>query len=89
MTVSPMRTTIAHLTGEQTITWTVSVTRGEAMEYLIDAGADEDEVADMSDADLLAGMLDADSDFSDEVRDRLADIASEEDSSEIKWEVDQ
>lgn len=85
MTVSPLRQLIGHLIGEETTTWTVSVTRGEAIEYLVDAGVDdEDRLADLSDADLLTELLE-----NDEARERLDDMASEKDSSAIRWEVDQ
>jgi hypothetical protein len=77
------------LTGTSTQRWSIDITRSEAIEYLIDAGADEADIKDLPMADLIAGMIDRDnSDFADEITDRLEDYASEVDSSGIEWEID-
>ena len=71
------------LRGYCRITYKVSFTRDEAIEWLVDGGEAEDEVKGLSDADLMAKMTDT-----DEVRWQLDDIAVEVDASPTEWEVD-
>lgn len=79
---------IGTLTGTCTVTYEVKLTRGQAIEYLEDSGADL--LCDlMSDAELLAAIADSDTPHSDGVRDFLNDAAMEVESTSTTWEVDQ
>lgn len=75
------------LTRTVEVFYTVQVTRDEAIEYLVDAGADEQELLAMSGDDLIDAMISPDSEFSDEVGMRLDDVSVETDSGSRPWEV--
>lgn len=77
---------IGTMRGTCTVTYEVELTRGQAIEYLEDAGADL--LFDlMPDAELLAALADDEAPHVDEVRDFLNDAAVEVDSSSTEWEV--
>lgn len=78
---------IGKVRGTCTVTYEVELTRDQAIEYLEDSGADL--LLDlMTDAELLAAIVDDEAPHSDGVWDFLSNAAVEVDSSEATWEVE-
>lgn len=67
--------------------YVATVTRDQAIEYLLDAGASDEEIAGMSDAEIIDAMISPQSDYADQVGDQLDDLSSENDSGSQPWEL--